>query len=114
MTDSNPVTVICHYKVKPGKEAEMEALLAKHWPALREAGLVTDDPARIYKGLPSAKAGGRHGAERTYIEIYQWRDAKAPGIAHESPQIMAVWEPMGGCCEDMDFPHFAELTLVNA
>jgi hypothetical protein len=111
MSDPKPVTVICRYEVKPGKEAEFEALLARHWPTLHENGLVTDRSAVVYKGQPSGKPGERHGAENVYVEIFEWKDEQAPRHAHESPKIMAVWEPMGGCCSDMDFPHFEPLQL---
>ena len=103
------VTVICHYRVKPGKEAEMEALLAKHWPALASVGLVTDEPAVVYRGLPSGKPGARHGAAGSYVEIFSWKDENASGIAHQTPEVMAVWEPMGAICEQMDFPAFEKL-----
>ena len=112
MSDSKPQTVICTYKVKPGKEAAFEDLLRKHWLTLRQHGLVTADPPLIYRGLPSPK--GRPGAENVYVEIFAWKDARASGLAHESPGVMAVWEPMGVCCDDMDFPHFEALALVDA
>src|SRR5262245_17770257 len=101
-----PLINICRYKVKPGKRAEFERFLALHWPTLHAAGLVTDEPARIYRGLPSEKPGGRHGADGVYLEIMSWRDAKQMEIAHQLPEVMAVWEPMGVLCEEMDFPSF--------
>ncbi len=113
MSDAEPQTVICTYKVKPGKEADFEALLRKHWPTLRDNGLVTDTPPRFFRGKPSHKPEGRHGAERTYIEIYEWKNARAVELAHASPRVMAVWEPMGACCDEMDFPHFEPLTLLD-
>lgn len=109
--DNTPVTVICRYEVKPGHGEAMEALLRKHWRTLHEIGLVTDTPARIFRGLPSATPGGAHGAERSYVEIFEWASAKAPQIAHETPAVMAVWEPMGALCEHMDFPHYEPLGL---
>ena len=110
---SGPETVICRYQVKAGREAEMEALLATHWPALHGAGLVTDDPPQVFRGKPSAKPGGMHGAERVYIEIFQWLTADSPGTAHQLPEVIAVWDPMGACCEDMDFPHFDVIDPVG-
>jgi hypothetical protein len=106
MSTQTPLLNICRYKVKPGKEAEMERLLARHWPALHEAGLVTDEPARIYRGLSSGKPDDRHGAAGTYVEIMIWKDRSGPGLAHQTPEVMAVWEPMGAICEEMDFPAF--------
>ena len=113
MNKNSPEIVICTYKVKPGKEREMEALLAKHWPTLHRAGLTTDEAPRIYRGKASEKPGGAHGAERTYVEIFSWKSADAPRVAHETPGVMAVWEPMGACCEHMDFPHFDALDLAK-
>ena len=115
MCMSNPQTRavnICHYHVKPGHEAEMEVLLAKHWPALRKAGLASEEPPIIYRGLPSGKPGGDHGAEGTYIEIFSWAQPNGPQIAHQTPEVMAVWEPMGAICTEMDFPLFEPLNLV--
>ncbi|MGH1345337.1 MAG: hypothetical protein ACRBN8_27490 [Nannocystales bacterium] len=103
----SPVLNICQYRVKPGKEAEMEELLAKHWPALHAAGLVSDTPAVVYKGLPDP----HHGAERCYVEMFSWKDASGPQLAHKTPEVMAVWEPMGAICEHMEFPSYARLDL---
>jgi hypothetical protein len=111
MPMNKPLLNICTYKVKPGKEGEMEHLLSLHWPTLHRAGLVTDEKARIYRGLPSGKPADAHGAERTYVEIMVWRDRDAPAIAHQTPEVMAVWEPMGAICEKMDFPAFEPVEL---
>lgn len=112
MSTPTPVTVVCRYRVRAGQESEMERLLALHWPALREAGLVTDEIPIIYRGLPSQKPGGEPGAERVYVEIFSWKSEEAPSTAHQLPGVMAVWEPMGAICEEMDFPHFRRLELV--
>jgi hypothetical protein len=111
MSDKGPLINICRYKVKPGKEAEMERLLTRHWPALHAAGLVTDERARVYRGLPSTNPGGRGGADRVYIEFMVWRNHDAPRLAHQQPEVMDVWEPMGAICEEMDFPAFELLDL---
>jgi hypothetical protein len=111
---NQPLINICRYKVKPGKQAEMEKLLARHWPALHSVGLVTDEPARVYRGLPSGKPDGEHGAENVYVEIMTWKDRNSPQLAHQTPEVMAVWEPMGAICEDMDFPAFELLALPKS
>jgi hypothetical protein len=111
---NKPLMNICRYKVKPGKQAEMERLLALHWPALHAAGLVTDEPARVYRGLASGKPGDKHGAERSYVEIMTWKDESGPQLAHQDASVMAVWEPMGAICEEMDFPSFEPLALPYA
>lgn len=95
MADNQPLINICTYRVKPGKNAEMEALLAKHWPTLRAAGLVTDEPARVYRGISTGKPQEDPAADRTYVEILIWKDGQAPHRAHEIPEVMAVWGAHG-------------------
>ncbi len=104
---------ICQYHVKQGHEAEMEALLAKHWPALRKVGLASEDPPLIFRGLPSGKTDDRHGATGVYIEIFSWAQENSPQLAHEMPEVMAIWEPMGAICETMDFPLFEPFDPVS-
>jgi len=106
-----PVTVICSYRVREGCQDRFKALLEKHWPTLREAGLATDREPVFYLGDDQGK--GPH-----FIEIFEWRDAEAPGLAHGSPEVMAVWEPMGALVEErgpnkpaLDFPHFRPFSL---
>ncbi len=111
MSNDKPALNICQSQVKPGQEAEMERLLALHWPALHAAGLVTDEPSVVYRGLPSGKPGDKHGSEGKYIEIIIWNSAQGPQVAHETPGVMAVWEPMGAICEKMDFPQYEVLEL---
>lgn len=112
MSRETPETVICRYRLKPGKEGEMERLLERHWTTLHAAGLTTEEPPRIYRSRPSSKPGGEAGGEgggTTYVEIFDWRSADAPERAHHLPEVMAIWEPMGALCESMEFPHFDRL-----
>jgi hypothetical protein len=114
MSQDKPSTVICRYKVKPGKEQEMLRLLEKHWPTLHAAGLTTNDKPLIYRSVPSGRPGGdHHDVANTFVEIFSWKTGRSAGVAHETPEIMAVWEPMGAICEDMDFPTFERLDLVR-
>lgn len=97
-------TVICHYRVAAGNEAAFEALLRRHWPKLHDLGLVTDEPARQFKGVE------QDNGQPIYYEIFEWLDG-AMARAHEHPEVMAVWEPMDRLCEqrggkpNMEFPH---------
>ena len=112
MTDPDPVTVICKFVVKPGKEAQMKALLKNHWPTLHRLGLTTDEPAQTYVGVAAPEEKERAGGASTnvFVEIFSWKDARQPDLAHQSPEVMAVWEPMGALCEHMEFPHFERVT----
>jgi hypothetical protein len=112
----NEHTNICIYRVKAGARDAFIALLRKHWPALRAAGLATDTPALHFE----AQIGGdsRHNETgTTFVEIFSWSRPDAPDIAHNTPAIMAVWEPMGALVEErdgrpaMEFPTYRPLNL---
>jgi quinol monooxygenase YgiN len=90
-----PVTNIVTYVPKPGKEAELLALVKKHEPALRKVGLVTAEPFKVWKAFDIRK-------ERvSFIEYFQWKDGSASDTAHQTPEVMAVWEPMGPVLEEL-------------
>ena|SRR5215510_13594494 len=96
MEKSNPVRMLCTYQIKDGKEAEFERMLEKHWPTLHGMGLATDEPARVFRGQNKAR-------KIVYIEMFSWKDASSPDVAHQTPEVMAVWEPMGALTDNMDF-----------
>src|SRR5580700_701858 len=79
------------YKVKKGKDAEFRQLLAKHWPTLDRLGLVTSEPAKIWRGenIRSAHEGS------SWVEMFSWKEETGSDVAHQSPEVMKIWEPMG-------------------
>jgi len=97
------VTSLCIYRVKPGSEGAFKKLLAKHWPTLKRVGLAADVPSTIYLGSEGDK-------QPIFVELLNWKDAHGAERAHELPDVMAVWEPMGKLCEPragrppMEFP----------
>ena len=109
MNSSALTTVLATYRVVPEHETAFRDLLARHWPTLHHLGLATDDPPRILRGEEDGRP--------VYFELFTWRDAEAPRVAHETPEVMAIWEPMGALTErrgerpDMEFPHLAEVSL---
>ena len=90
-----PVTNIVTYVPKKGKEAELLALVKKHEPALRKVGLVTTEPFRLWKAYDIRKK------REQLIEYFVWKDGNASDVAHQTPEIMAVWEPMGPVLEEL-------------
>jgi hypothetical protein len=90
-----PVTNLVTYVPKKGKEAELLALVRKHEPALRKVGLVTDEPFRLWKAYDIRKQ------REQFIEQFVWKDGNASDVAHQTPEVMAVWEPMGPVLEEM-------------
>jgi hypothetical protein len=105
-----PPVAICTYRIKSGKEDEFLALIRRHWPTLRDLELAEDSPSLIFRG--SDESGGA-----VITEILTWRDGNIPNRAHEHPAVMALWEPMGMCCEPrlgrppMEFPQVSQLNL---
>ena len=103
--------VTCVYKVKPGKDAEMRALLKSHRPALQAAGLITAHPHTLLQA-----AGGM------YVEIFEWKDGEASAhAAHGHPVIGPIWTAMDAVCDfaclaelqesTKRFPHFPSVRL---
>jgi len=101
---SKPVTVLCIYRIAEGKEHEFQHILARHWPTLDSAGLVSSEPSKVFR------SNGKDG-KTSFIEILQWKDEKASALAHQSPEVMAVWEPMGALTTGMEFIPIEPVTL---
>jgi hypothetical protein len=90
-----PIVNIVTYVPKAGKEAELLALVKKHEPALRKVGLVTEEPFRVWKAYDIRKR------REQFIEYFVWKDGNASDTAHQTPEVMAVWEPMGPVLEEL-------------
>ena len=91
-----PVTCLCIYRVKEGKEDVFRSLLRKHWPTLDKLGLVTKEPPKIHRTVDRQK-------RVCYVEVFTWKNAEAPEICHRTPAVMQIWEPMGAIMERMEF-----------
>jgi hypothetical protein len=90
------------YRPKPGKEQELFDLVMKHGPVLAATGLITGDKPQVYK------AHNVRTNQDYFIEIFSWRDEKASGLAHQTPELMAVWEPMTPILEQL------EISVIDA
>ena len=90
-----PVGNLVTYVPKKGKEAELLALVKKHEPALRKSGLVTAEPFRVWKAFDIRKQ------RVSFVELFQWKDGNSGEVAHQLPEVMAVWEPMGPVLEEL-------------
>ena len=102
-----PVMMLVTYRPKKGKEDELFELVKKHWPVLSRAGLVTKD-VLLYRATDK-----RTGAI-SFVEIFSWKDEEAPGLAHQLPEIMAIWEPMSPILEGGPSPELAFVEAVSA
>jgi hypothetical protein len=109
-TAKAPVVAMCTYRIKKGKEEEFVGLLRRHWPTLRDQELVENTPSQVFRGTDDS-------AGTYFVEILTWKDGEMPNRAHELPAVMAVWEPMGMCCEArlgrpaMEFPTVQVVSL---
>jgi quinol monooxygenase YgiN len=99
---SNPINRLVIYRPKAGHADQLLAILERHGGVLRETGLITDEPVRLYH----ASDLRRHGEPEPYfLETFQWKDAASADAAHQTPAVMAVWETMG--------PHMDGMTLTT-
>ena len=101
---NTPVLTHVVYHPKKGQEAKLFSLVKKHWPIINAVGLTTDEPAQIYK------ATDKKGGNVYFIEIFSWKDEQSSDIAHQTPEVMAIWEPMGPLLERLEL---ARLEIVR-
>ena len=100
--------MICTYRVQETCEGDFVELLTRHWTTLHDLGFVTDDQALVYRRLD----------EPTYVEVFTWIDGGF-SLAHEHPDVLAIWEPMEPLLEERagqpkwEFPHFRPVALVE-
>ena len=91
-----PVPVLCTYWPKPGREADLQRLLERHGPTLDSLGL------KVAGRGVAWRVTGKDGAVR-FVERFDWTSQAAVDRAHEHPEVMAMWEPIGALCDQMDF-----------
>lgn len=101
---ADPVPTLVTYYPKPGKEAEFLALLALHWDALDGVGLVTTTPPRYWRGEE------KRSNVSSILELFEWKDEGASSAAHTTPEVMAIWEPMGPLLDNMTI---TQVTAIN-
>jgi hypothetical protein len=102
---SKPLVVVAMYRPKVEKQAELETLIRKHFPTLKEYGLTTEKESFI----------GR-SSDGSYLEVFEWISAEAAGKAHDHPAVAKIWEAMAAVCDfgkleqlpesKKAFPHF--------
>jgi hypothetical protein len=104
---------LCTYRVKKGKEAAFEKLLARHYPTLARLGWVADEPRMLFRGTDES-------GKTFYLEVLPWKGERYPRMAHEHPDVLAVWHAMDALCEErlgrpsMEFPHARQLRTKGA
>lgn len=82
--------VICVFKPKPGKDAELRQVIADRLPLLRSLGLATEREQITMRA--------RNGE---IVDVSEWVDEAAIHRAHETPEVHALWARFEACCEYM-------------
>lgn len=79
--------VIVAYKPLAGKETELIALVKEHLPVLNKEGLVTDRKPIVMQA-----------ADKTIIEVFEWKSAEAIDSAHSNPRVQDLWRRFSAVC----------------
>lgn len=96
MASSEPVTTLVIYRPKPGAEQALEALVRKHLPVLRGLGLLGPGQSIAFR------AEDKRSHDVSFVELFQWKDGQASEVAHQTPEVMAVWETMGPLLDGLE------------
>ena len=96
MDTAAPVKTLVIYRPKVGAERALEALVRKHLPTLRRLGLMSAAEGQLWR------ADDKRGGGVSFVEMFEWRDGKASDVAHQTPEVMALWEPMGPLLEGLE------------
>lgn len=94
-----PVDVLVIYRLKSGAEEAFRPLLKAHWPTLDAHGLVSKQKPQIWR------TSSRDGKSVAYVELMQWKDESSSNVAHQTPEVMRIWEPMGPLLENLEINH---------
>ena len=78
---------VAGFKPKPGKEAELMAVIEDRIPLLRRLGLATSREPVLMRS--------RDG---TIIQVSEWTSEEAIAKAHETPEVLELWGRFDACC----------------
>jgi hypothetical protein len=89
--------VIVAYRPKPGRERDLDAVVAKHLRVLAAEKLVSDRSAYVMRAV-----------DGTVVEVFEWRSAEAIQQAHANPAVQALWGEFGVVCDYVPLSTLAE------
>ena len=95
---AKPETVMVTCKAKPGSEADLARVIARHWRTARDLQLVADAPHLTLRRV--------EGGRTSFVDIFTWRDADIPD--HAPSAIQAIWAEMNRLSDGIDI---AEVTI---
>lgn len=88
---------VAAFKPKPGMEAELLAVIADRLPLLRGLGLSTDRASVLMRA-----------GDGVIIEISEWASEEAIAKAHQTPEVLALWDRFWACCEPVSLDSLEE------
>ena len=80
--------VITSFRPKPGQQQALLALVDRHWQLLQAENLVTERPRYAMQAT-----------DGTVLEIFEWRSAEAVTVAHQHPEVQALWAEFNTVCD---------------
>ena len=86
---SDPETVMITLRAKPGMEADLARVIAKHWTTAKELNLVRET------GHVTIRASDDQGTY--FLDVFTWKDADVPD--HPPAAILAIWTDMNRLTE---------------
>ena len=95
--------VIAAFKPKPGREAQLRAVVEKHWRVLRAENLVTDTPRQAMTA-----------ADGTVVAVFEWLSPEAIERAHANPAVHALWDEFAQACDYVPLSALAEAQQMFA
>jgi len=95
--------VIACYRPKPGRGAELDALMDTHVTTLRSEGLATDRVPIMMRA-----------SDGTVIEVFEWQSADAIAGAHTNPVVQEMWRKYGEVCDYVPLATIAEASQMFA
>ncbi len=87
---AQPETVMVTYHVKPGKEAELQAVLSRIWQIYRKNNLVLAAPHIIVRDTED-------GDKARLVEVFTWVSHAAP--EHAPDTVKTLWRQEQSLCE---------------
>ena len=79
---------IAVYRPKKGKEADLLKLIHDHMPILEGQGLIT-----------SRKPVVMRAADKTIVEIFEWKSSEAIEAAHSNKEVLKLWDKFNEVCD---------------
>jgi len=99
-----PETVMIVMHAKPGSDADLAGVLARHWSAVRKLDLVQESPHLTMRAA-------EEGNKTYFLETFTWRDGSIPDAA--PAPIQAIWEEMGRYVEPRGSKPAIEIVPVS-